>query len=234
MKPVKIALVAIAAAASAPVLVQAARPEMRIVRVTDTVFVKQAVDYDELARRVAIRLAKTEAEPTVIEGDLIVKGRLGVGGAPEPGTQYGITVRGPNDASIRLIANEALKDPQRIGSQHRHVGTIGVSQDGGLRMDQNSTCFTDQRGCVVDDRKRRRAYSGFDSMGDMSFYISEVDSTTGAETAPRAQSLVFRLLDWDGNIHIHAHRPGQRIYFNASTALHAADLQWEIPFPSRE
>ena len=234
MKPIQIAVVALAAAASAPLLLEAARPELRIVRVTDTVFIKETLNYDELAKRVAVRLARTQAKPTIIEGDLIVKGRLGVGGAPEPGTLYGITVRGPEDASIRLIANEALKDPQRVGTQHRHVGTLGVSQDGGLRMDQNSTCFGDGRGCVVDDRRRRRAYSGFDSMGDMSFYISEVDSATGAETAPRAQSLVFRLLDWDGNIHIHAHRPGQRIYFNASTALHAADLQWEIPFPSRE
>jgi hypothetical protein len=199
----------------------------------DTVFVETRIDYDDLARRVAARL-ETSENPTVIEGDLIVKGRLGVGGPPEPGTSYGITVRGPQDASMRFIANEALKDPQREGSQHRHVGTLGVSQDGGLRMDQNSTCYTDQRGCQVEDRKRRRAYSGFDSMGDMSFYISDVDSATGAETAPRAQSLVFRLLDWDGNIHIHAHRPGQRIFFNASSAIHAADLQWEIPFPAKE
>jgi hypothetical protein len=217
-----------------PFLVKGESGGDRVQSLTDTVFVKQAVDYDELARRVAARLESSAANPTVIEGDLIVKGRLGVGGAPEPGTSYGITVRGPRDAAIRLIANEALEDPQRRDSQHRHVGTVGVSQDGGLRLDQNSTCYSDQRGCVVDDRQRRRAYAGFDSMGDMSFYISDVDSTTGAETAPRAQSLVFRLLDWDGNIHIHAHRPGQRIFFNASTAIHAADLQWEIPFPAKE
>jgi hypothetical protein len=200
----------------------------------DTVFVETSIDYDELARKVTARIESRGRNPTVIEGDLIVKGRLGVGGEPEDGTLYGITVRGPRDASIRLIANEALEDPQREGSQHRHVGVVGVSQDGGLRMDQNSTCYTDARGCIVEDRLRRRAYSGFDSMGDMSFYISDVDSATGAETAPRAQSLVFRLLDWDGNIHIHAHRPGQRIFFNASTAIHAADLQWEIPFPAKE
>jgi hypothetical protein len=221
----------VVALAAAPLFLTGEGRADRVVRVTDTVFVKQALDYDELARRVAARLEKSAAEPTVIEGDLIVKGRLGVGGSPEPGTSYGITVRGQDDASIRLISNEGLRDPQRVGTQHRHVGTIGVSQDGGLRMDQNSTCLTDNRGCTVDDRRRRRAYSGFDSMGDMSFYLSDVDSTSGAETAPRAQSLVFRLLDWDGNIHIHAHRPGQRIFFNASTAIHAADLQWEVPFP---
>jgi hypothetical protein len=220
----------VVALAATPLFLKGEGPANRVIRVTDTVFVKQAVDYDEVARRVAARLEKTSAEPTVIEGDLIVKGRLGVGGAPEPGTPYGITVRGRDDASLRFIANEALRDPQRVGTQHRHVGTIGVGQDGGLRMDQNSTCLTGDRGCTVDDRRRRRAYSGFDSMGDMSFYISEVDSTSGAETAPRAQSLVFRLLDWDGNIHIHAHRPGQRVFFNASTAIHAADLQWEVPF----
>jgi hypothetical protein len=203
-----LALLAVALAAT-PLFLEGEDRTDRVIRVTDTVYVKQALDYDELARRVAARLEKSAAEPTVIEGDLIVKGRLGVGGAPEPGTPYGITVRGQDDASI---------------------GTIGVAQDGGLRMDQNSTCLTDNRGCTVDDRRRRRAYSGFDSMGDMSFYLSDVDSTSGAETAPRAQSLVFRLLDWDGNIHIHAHRPGQRIFFNASTAIHAADLQWEVPF----
>lgn len=205
----------------------------RIVRITDTVYVKSApLDYDELALRVAIRLSKSAAaEPTVINGDLIVKGRLGVGGAPESDTRYAITLRGPDDAAIRFISNEAMRDPQRTGTQHRHVGSLGLSQDGGLRLDQNSTCFADDRGCVVDDPRRRRAYSGFDSMGDMSFFLSDVDSLTGKATAPRAQSLVFRLLDWDGNIHIAAHRPGQRIFFNASTAIHASDLQWEVPFP---
>jgi hypothetical protein len=63
----------------------------------------------------------------------------------------------------------------------------------------------------------------------MSFFVSEVDSATGAATAPRAQSLVFKLLDWDKNIHIVAHRPGQRIFFNGSTTLNAANLQWEVP-----
>lgn len=221
-------LAAAAIALMTPVLLDASRPESPIVRATDTVYVREAVDYDELARRVAVRLASRQ-EPTIIEGDLIVKGRLGIGGAPEPLTSYAVTIRGPEDASIRFIANEALRDPQREGSQHRHVGVVGVSQDGGLRLDQNSTCFTEQPECTVDDKLRRRAYSGFDSMGDMSFYISDVDSISGKETAPRSQSLVFRLLDWDGNIHIHAHRPGQRILFNTSTALHAADQQWEVP-----
>ena len=223
---VGIAACAIIAVATAPL----SRPETLgpgVARV-DTVYVQATVDYEELSRRVAARLSQN-ATPTVIEGDLVVKGRLGVGGDPEPGASYGITVRGPEQASIRFIANEALKDPQREGTQHRHVGSIGVSQDGGLRLDQNSTCLDQGRGCIVDDKRRRRAYSGFDSMGDMSFYISDVDSLTGKETAPSAQSLVFRLLDWDGNIHVHAHRPGQRIFFNTSTALHAADQQWEVP-----
>jgi hypothetical protein len=213
--------------ALAPVLATDASRTPFARRVVDTLYVQQRIDYDELSRRVAARLASSSA-PTVIEGDLIVKGRLGVGGAPEQNTSYGITVRGPNDAAIRFISNEALRDPQREGTQHRHVGTVSLGQDGGLRFDQNSTCRGEDE-CVVDDTRRRRAYSGFDSMGDMSFYVSDVDSATGKETAPRAQSLVFRLLDWDGNIHIHAHRPGQRIFFNSSTAIHAADLQWEVP-----
>ncbi len=219
-------LVALAAYVAHPPRVPEATPH--VATLTDTVYVRQALDYDELARRVAVRLASRQ-EPTIIEGDLIVKGRLGVGGEPEPGTDYAVTIRGPGAAAVRLIANEALLDPQREGTQHRHVGVVGISQDGGLRLDQNSTCFIDGRGCTVDDKLRRRAYSGFDSMGDMSFYLSDVDSVSGRETAPTAQSLVFRLLDWDGNIHIHAHRPGQRIFFNTSTTLHAADLQWEVP-----
>lgn len=220
------AMIFLLAASSIPLVMTMPAPEPRVIRIVDTVYVQPRLDYDEISRRVA---AHMQATPTVIEGDLIIKGRLGVGGAPEPNTSYGITIRGPDDAGIRFISNEALRDPQRSANQHRHVGSLSLAQDGGLRLDQNATCFTGSRGCVVDDRLRRRAYSGFDSMGDMSFSLSDVDSLTGRETAPRAQSLVFKLLDWDGNIHIAAHRPGQRIYFNSSTAIHAADLQWEVP-----
>ncbi|HEX5576824.1 MAG TPA: hypothetical protein VFX40_00550, partial [Gemmatimonadaceae bacterium] len=172
------ALTLVAAVAAAPVLVEASLPETRTVRVIDTVYVKPSIDYDELSRKVAARLASTD-QPTVIEGDLIVKGRLGIGGAPEPQTPYAVTIRARDDASIRFISNEALRDPQREGTQHRHVGSLSLGQDGGLRLDQNSTCLTDNRGCTVEDKRRRRAYSGFDSMGDMSFYISDVDSLTG-------------------------------------------------------
>jgi hypothetical protein len=96
-------------------------------------------------------------------------------------------------------------------------------------MDQNAVCFTDARGCVVDDKRRRRAYSGYDSMGDMSFYLSDVDSLTGQPTAPNMQSLVLYLLAWDGSIKFTAHRPGQKIFFQGSTTPRAADLQWEVP-----
>lgn len=220
------------AAGASPFLIRSAIPTERPAHTVDTVYVKvasPALDYDELARRVIARMPRRDHSPQVIDGDLVVKGRLSVGGTPEPGTDYAITVRAPNTAGIRLISNEALKDPQRADSQHRHVGTLSLGQDGGLRLEQNSTCYSDSRPCTADDRQRRHAYSGFDSLGDMSFYISDVDST-GSDLAPRAQNLVFRLQDWDGNIHIHAHRPGQRIYFNSSTAIHAADLQWEVPF----
>src|SRR6185503_9518807 len=99
-----------------------------VVHVIDTVFVRTAppgIDYDELARRVAVRM-KSAANPTVIDGDLIVKGRLAVGGAPEPGTEYGVTIRGPVTSSLRFISNEALKDPQRTARQSRHVGTLSL------------------------------------------------------------------------------------------------------------
>ncbi|MEO8194594.1 MAG: hypothetical protein ABI681_12155 [Gemmatimonadales bacterium] len=225
-------LAAVVAAGGSPLLLGAGRAESRVVRVTDTVYVRVSpgpLDYDEVARRVAYRMSQNDGQPTVIDGDLIVKGRLGVGGAPEPGTDYGVTIRAPNTAALRFISNEALRDPQRTANQHRHTGALSLAQDGGLRLDQNSTCFTDERGCTTEDRQRRRAYSGFDSMGDMSFYLSDVDSLTGQPTAPRAQSLVFRLIDWDGNIHLQARRPGQRVYFNGSTAVNASDLQWEVP-----
>jgi hypothetical protein len=168
-------------------------------------------------------------EPTVIDGDLIVKGRLGVGGAPEAGTDYGITVRAPISSAVRFISNEALKDPQRTANQHRHVGTLSLAQDGGLRLDVNSTCFTDSRGCITDDKARRRAFTGYDSMGDYAWYLSNVDSLTGQTDAPRAQSLVFHLIGDDGHIHITAFRPTQKIFFNGSTTINAMDLQWEVP-----
>ncbi len=197
------------------------------VYVTDTVFVRQTVDYNEVARRVA--LINRQQGPMTIDGDLIVKGRIGVGGSPEPATNYPVTIHGQGDSRILFISNEALTDGQRVGTQHRHVGAVGVSHDGGLRIDQNAVCFNDSRGCVVDDKLRRRAYSGYDSMGDMSFYLSDVDSLTGQATAPNMQNLVLRLIDWDGNIKFTAHRPGQRIFFQGSTTPRAADIQWEVP-----
>lgn len=223
------ALAAITVAAAASALLGAPRAEPRVVRVTDTVYVKaQPLDYDELARRVALRIAR-QGNATVIEGDLVVKGRLAVGGEPEKGTDYGITIHAPVSAGLRFISNEALKDPQRVANQHRHVGTLSLAQDGGLRLDVNSTCFTDQRGCVTEDKARRRAYTGYDSLGDYAFFLSDVDSITGRPTAPRSQSLVLTLIDWDNNIHINSMRPNQQIYFNGSTTLNAADLQWQVP-----
>lgn len=199
----------------------------RTVHVTDTVYVRETIDYNEIARHVA-QLNRQQG-PTTIDGDLIVKGRIGVGGPPEPTTNYPVTVHGARDARILFISNEALDDGQRVGTQHRHVGAVGVSHDGGLRIDQNAVCFNDSRGCAVDDKRRRRAYSGYDSMGDMSFYLSDVDSLTGQATAPNMQNLVLRLIDWDGNIKFTAHRPGQRIFFQGSTTPRAADIQWEVP-----
>lgn len=219
------AAVAIAASTA---IIGTTRGEPRVVPVIDTVYVKPQLDYDELARRVAIRMAR-DANPTVIDGDLIVKGRIGVGGPPEPGTAYGVTIHAPVSASLRFISNEALQDPQRVGNQHRHVGALSLSQDGGLRLDQNSTCFTDSRGCTTEDRARRRAYTGYDSMGDYAFYLSNVDSLTGQADAPRAQSLVFRLIGDDGHIHLTAFRPAQKVFFNGSTTINASDLQWEVP-----
>jgi hypothetical protein len=198
-------------------------------RVADTVYIRQSIDYDELARRVAARMEKHEAKPTVIDGDLIVKGRLGVGGAPEEGTAYGITVRGPISSSLRFISNESLNDPQRTANQHRHVGTLSLAQDGGLRLDVNSTCYSDDRGCITEDRARRRAYTGYDSMGDYAFYLSDVDSLSGQPTAPRSQSLVLRFIGDDGHIHFIAFRPTQQIFFNGSTTVNSADLQWQVP-----
>lgn len=199
----------------------------RTVHVTDTVYVRETIDYNEVARQVA-QLNRQEG-PTTIDGDLIVKGRIGVGGPPEPNTNYPVTVHGAGDARILFISNEALDDGQRVGTQHRHVGAVGVSHDGGLRIDQNAVCFNGSRGCAVDDKRRRRAYSGYDSMGDMSFYLSDVDSLTGQTTAPNMQNLVLSLIDWDGNIKFTAHRPGQRIFFQGSTTPRAADIQWEVP-----
>lgn len=199
----------------------------RTVLVTDTVYVRATIDYDEVARHVA--MLNRQQGPTTIDGDLIVKGRIAVGGPPEPNTSYPVTVHGAGDARILFISNEALNDGQRVGTQHRHVGAVGVSHDGGLRVDQNAVCFTDSRGCAVDDKRRRRAYSGYDSMGDMSFFLSDVDSLSGEMTAPNMQNLVLRLIDWDGNIKLTAHRPGQRIFFQGSTTPRAADIQWEVP-----
>jgi hypothetical protein len=159
----------------------------------------------------------------------MVTGRIGIGGPPEADSSYGLTIHGEGAASILFLANESLKDPQRIGDEHRHMGSVSVAQDGGLRLAQNFMCYPAPRGCAGDDVKRRMAFAGFDSMGDMSFYLAELDSATARPTTPNTQSLVLRLIDWDRNIHIAAHRPGQRIFFNGSTTIGASDLFWEVP-----
>ena len=100
------------AAGASPFLIRSAIPTEKPSHTVDTVYVKvasPALDYDELARRVIAQMPRRDAAPQTIEGDLIVKGRLSVGGAPEPGTDYAITVRAPNAAGIRLISNEALR-----------------------------------------------------------------------------------------------------------------------------
>jgi len=136
-------LLAVAGGTSPLLLRSPLETKDRIVYVVDTVFVKAPpIDYDVLASRVLSRMRKSAPNPTVIDGDLIVKGRLGVRGAPEPETDYAVTVHGPGTADILFIANEALLDAQRAGSQHRHVGTLGVAQDGGLRLAQNSLTGT--------------------------------------------------------------------------------------------
>lgn len=197
-------------------------------RTADTVFVaSRAIDYDRLAREVTQRIAESR-KPTVIDGDLIVKGRLAIGGTPESGTDYPLTIHGAHSSAIRFISNEAMQDQQRTANQHRHVAGVTLSQDGGLRLDVNNTCYTDSRRCVIEDKARRRAYTGYDSMGDWSLYLSDVDSA-GKETAVRAQSLVYSLIAADGHIHISALRPGQRVFFNGSTTTNAGDLQWEVP-----
>src|SRR3954471_20222798 len=123
------ALTAVLAAGSTSLLPPKYNPLSRPV-VVDTVFVKSnAVDYAEVARQVAL-ITRQQQGPMTIDGDLIVKGRIGVGGAPEPNTNYPVTVHGAGDARVLFISNEALNDGQRVGNQHRHVGAIGVSHDG--------------------------------------------------------------------------------------------------------
>src|SRR6266571_3624647 len=79
--------------------------ENRTVYVVDTVFVKNPpIDYDMLASHVLTRMKKTAPNPTVIDGDLIVKGRLGVRGAPDPQTDYAVTIHGPGSADVLFIA----------------------------------------------------------------------------------------------------------------------------------
>jgi hypothetical protein len=93
------ALTALVAAGSTSVLPpmfgKLGNPFVRV----DTVYVKSpAIDYAEVAKRVA-ELNQHEG-PTTIDGDLIVKGRIGVGGAPDqtPATRSPFTVQAPRNS----------------------------------------------------------------------------------------------------------------------------------------
>src|SRR5438309_4475679 len=94
-------LLAVAGGTSPFLLRSAHETNGRTVHVVDTVFVKEPpIDYDVLASRVLTRMKKNAPNPTIIDGDLIVKGRLGVRGAPEPETDYAMTVHGSGPADI--------------------------------------------------------------------------------------------------------------------------------------
>lgn len=232
MRAAHYALSSLAVAIGASPLIHPTQSDKpRTVYVVDTVYVRSSepIDYDRVASRVIDRMKSHAPNPTVIDGDLIVNGRLGIRGAPEPQTDHALTIHGKGSTDILFVSNEALQDPQRRANQHRHVGAIGVAQDGGLRLSQNSLCYADTRGCVPDDKNRRVAVAGYDSMGDMSFFLGDVDSTTNVVKGAVAQNLVLNLLAWDGNIHISSLRPNQRIFFNASTTPNASDLVWEVP-----
>ena len=118
------AITALVAAGSTSVLPPVVGRLAHPVVIVDTVYMKSpAIDYAEVARQVAL-ISRQQQGPTTIDGDLIVKGRIGVGGVPEPQTNYPITVHGSGDARMLFISNEALSDGQRVGTQHRHVGAI--------------------------------------------------------------------------------------------------------------
>src|SRR6266567_503236 len=98
MRIIQYALTLFALAGGASFLRPSNEKAEKVIYIVDTVFVKDSIDYDAVTSRVLARMKKNAPNPTVIDGDLIVKGRLGVRGAPEPETDYAVTVHGSGTA----------------------------------------------------------------------------------------------------------------------------------------
>ncbi len=83
------------------------------------------IDYDVLATRVLAKMRERQQGPTVIDGDLIVEGRLGLRGSPEPGTDgrlvfLSVECRLAHQKTHRSLGAEPRPEASGLGRQHSY------------------------------------------------------------------------------------------------------------------
>lgn len=134
-----------------------------------------------------------------------------------------IQVRKNYSAVIGLEANLAKVDPQ--DAMHTHVSQVSVSQDGGLRWQQNAQS-TFSRGFVANVNPCRAWLNfGPDSRANISIYRGAVNEETCSRIPhDNAQDLVFLPEESAKEFKLFLPRPLWNIRIVGSSTVNAADL----------
>lgn len=174
------------------------------------------VDIADITRRVQAELAKT---PNVIEGDLWVKGCVSIGEeACRTDIEEKLQLRQPGSAALYLESN---RNGLQYQSPLRHFATMGLSNDGGLRLINNAVWVNNVR---VTDGVRPYGIVGYDSQSDWS-WLTERPGYPHEYT----QDLTLRFYENQKKIAFESWRPGWSFAFGTSTGLITLDMWYDLP-----
>lgn len=174
-----------------------------------------------------------------VSGDLVVRGRICIV-APQLSScdndnQAQLQMIQNNTATIHFVSN---LDGQQYQNPARHDGWVGLSSDGGLRQGINSklsiTTFTatdPSNGVTYQsslreflDPTREFAYSGFDSRGQLCWYIAKP-----GRGHDYTQDLCFRTYEDQKVLSLELWRPGWQFKVAESSGLISIDKWFKIP-----
>lgn len=184
---------------------------------------KLATCIDSLAARLRQLESASTSRAAVVEGDLVVKGRMCIGRSCGPDVDQ-IQIWGQSDADILFVSNLAGNNPQ---SPKEHYSRITLSGDGGLRLINNGRQGhpAEKRAAHIGwDTERGYGQHGFDSQGNWSM-VQRAPGAPGDYT----QDLVLNVEEWSKTVWFTSWRPGWKVGFRTSTCITCFDLAWIAP-----
>jgi hypothetical protein len=156
---------------------------------------------------------------TVI-GDLVVTGKLSVGGPVIPGADAQLQIHGLGSAEILARSNEGNLDSQSE-THSPHVIVWSGGNDGGARIIQGAYWGTGGR--QWRDTSRPLTVLALDSRGT----LSESQEFSGVPITGQ----LWVIQREGARLFFTAMQPGSSWGFRASTTLNSFDRSWIIPFP---